>query len=226
MAIARTQTATIKTQTVLSGSSLTSNALTTVAGRSLFVAVSCGAGTPAFGAVTDSKGDAWVKQVEQVNGSLRVMICSCLAPATVGSSHTVSVVFTNGGDGAIAFCEYSGLDVAAALAASNSNTGTGTAVTTGAAAPAGTCLYLVAENNGGSPTITPNSPWGQVSENESGSSAQPLNLSELLDATGSRNGDWTLGSSQAWVAVIAAFAAAAKAVPPFRRRRFFDRKAG
>lgn len=204
MAVTRTQTATIKTGTAIA--SLASNSLTTVAGRSLFCAGSFGDPVAtAWNTPTDSKGNTWVSAVVKVSGTLGVMIGWCLAPGTVGAGHTVTV--SNNGAGAgdmcCAFCEYSGIPAGATVLSTNSNSGTGTAVTTGACNALDYVLTLIAENNAGAPTITPNAAWTQISENESGTSAQPLNFSEQIGKWGTLNGAWTLGTSQAWASVIA-----------------------
>lgn len=221
----RTQTATIKTQA--GTNTITSNSFTSTAGRSLFAAASFGGVATTWNTPTDSKGNTWSLAVTKVNLTLGVAIAYCLAPGSVGASHTVTMSedgVVGSADMCVAFCEYSGI---ANVAGSNSNNGTSTGPTTGAVSLNGSRLYLIAENNAGAPTITPDAAWTQVSENESGSSAQPLNLSEQRAGSGSLNGGWTLGSSQAWVAVIAAFNLAAKANGPYHRsQRFFRRASG
>lgn len=210
MAIAFVQAATIKTATGVGANTITSNSITTTAGNNLFLAASGGlTAGGAFNGITDSKGNTWTEDKNTVVSTFYLGIGSCVAPASTGAAHTVTQNWNNsGGDKCIAFLEYSGVKTSSALGAVNTATGTSTTPSTGAADQGSTSsLYLIAENNGGSPTITPAGGWNQRSENESGSSAQPLNVSDQINVSGSLNGGWTLGSSQQWVGVIATYAA-------------------
>ena len=128
---------------------------------------------------------------------------------STAGTRTVTCTFSGTADATIAINEWSatsgftfggvsGTDKSAA-------TGTGTSVQAGSITPSTNGLYIMGAvwSNGTGTSMTPTGGWNARQERESGSSS----LIEVQDlaTTGAQNPAMTLGSSQAWAAVIVAY---------------------
>lgn len=147
-------------------------------------------------AETNNGGNIYVHIYGRVVSSAGTRTVTCTF--TGGSADATIAVNEWSATGGFTFGNVTGTDKSTA-------TGTGTSVQAGSITPSNAALYLMGAvwTNGTGTTMTPTASWNARQERESGSSS----LIEVQDrsTTGAQNPAMTLGSSQAWAAVIVAY---------------------
>ena len=182
--------------------------------------------------VTDTRGNTYARVgTTTIGGDGSLWLDLFYAYNSTAGPCTVSVNFTGSVYCSFAIHEYSGATTTDPLDQLNPATGTGAAVDSGNT-PTTTnaddlifgCMTSMAGSNVSITPLPNDGTWHQRQEYEDGSAQMHLStIDKNVAATGAYNAAWTLGSSQGWIAKVAAFKAAAVVahsdVPPTIARR-------
>ena len=160
--------------------------------------------------VTDNKSNTFTKAFwkENVSENINHAACWYVQNATGGSSHSITITITerSGEDTAkvnAVIYEVSGVKTSGALDATNTGDGTGTAATSGNVTPAANGTLLIANCKAQTETTTLTDEGGWTARyNANGSST----VDKIQATAAAEDADFTLSSSEAWAAGIAAFA--------------------
>lgn len=175
---------------LLIGCSFWSNPAATVTGATDTVSTSYAA------AITGTLAD----------GLSRVHLIYGKAPSS--GANTVTVTFSQSGSGSCSADEFIGQHATPLDAAGTVSTGTSTAPSASVTSTVANDLIVgvMTQSGNASPTITPDAGWTQIGEEEVGTTDMPHSLIfKIVTTAQPYTPSWTLGASEPWGAIAAAF---------------------
>jgi hypothetical protein len=158
--------------------------------------------------VKDSAGNTYTDAVSQSQATDGHQIHVFYAKNVVGGANTVTATFSaSNGHPWVAIYEYSGLSATSPLDVTAKAQGSGTAVSTGAGAATSSANELLFAGAGlpSSYSGTASAGAGYTLQLQNTSTSRAANEADIVTATGSYSGTFTISSSAQWSAVLATF---------------------
>jgi hypothetical protein len=196
-------------KTAVTGTGGTGFPGSTTAGNSIIVGVSWGS-TAGLTGVTDNKSNTYTQRVLITGASRSLAIYDCLAPATMGAGHTVTLTLpANDSDLQIIAHEVSGLASFAAVVSDNAEAGT--AVDTPATTPGSDGAYLFGHVRAASlGTFVPNTgtnTWVERGEVNHGGDTDSQTQDFVQATAASIACEWTMSSTNNCICAMASYLA-------------------
>lgn len=165
--------------------------------------------------VTDTRGNAWSKAVDQNQSGILLFSDIWYVPNCANGANTVTLSGGFGGFEIIGVAEYSGVATSTPIDQTNSannsinNPDSGPVTTT----QASELLVGVIAHAGNNSAITFDSPWTQREDKQAGGIRRMAFADRIVSSTGTYNATGTFATSPAdWQALIATFKAETSAV--------------